>query len=126
MSAPGEVGNNARLSVLIGVAVSCLCPRERVTWLSPVVGPEGDWVFIETARGKIKQKAKLTSNIHPQMVEVQHAWWFPEKTAAEPVLYGVFDSNANVLTPDDDRYLDPAVGGASFTPLLCRIYPAKE
>lgn len=87
---------------------------------------EGDWVFVETVRGKIKQKAKLTSNIHPQMVEVQHGWWFPEKLATDPVLYGVFESNVNVLTPDDDKYLDPAVGGASFIPLLCRVYLAQE
>jgi hypothetical protein len=60
------------------------------------------------------------------MVEIQHAWWFPEKESAEPVLFGVFESNANVLTPDGDEYLDPPLGGASFTPLLCRIYPAEE
>jgi anaerobic selenocysteine-containing dehydrogenase len=85
-----------------------------------------DWVFIETVRGRIKQKANLTSNVHPKMVEIQHAWWFPEKESAEPVLFGVFESNANVLTPDGDEYLDPPLGGASFTPLLCRIYPAEE
>ena len=87
---------------------------------------EGNWVFIETPRGKIKQKAKLTSKIHPRMIEVQHGWWFPEEIAEDPVLYRVFESNANVLTPDDDRYCDPPTGAVNFVPLLCKIYPVKK
>jgi len=87
---------------------------------------EGDWVIIETPRGKIKQKAKLTTKIHRRMIEVQHGWWFPEEIAEEPVLYRVFESNANVLTPDDDRYCDPPTGAVAFVPLLCKVYPAKR
>ena len=87
---------------------------------------EGDWVIIETPRGKIKQKAKLTSRIHRRMIEVQHGWWFPEEIAEEPVLYRAFESNANVLTPDDDEYCDPPTGAVAFLPLLCKVYPAKK
>lgn len=87
---------------------------------------EGDWVIIETTRGKIKQKAKLTSRIHRRMIEVQHGWWFPEEIAEEPVLYNAFESNVNVLTPDDDRYCDPPTGAVAFLPLLCKVYPAKK
>jgi anaerobic selenocysteine-containing dehydrogenase len=87
---------------------------------------EGNWVVIETKRGKIKQKAKLTSKIHPRMIEVQHGWWFPEEIAEDPILYRVFESNANVLTPDDDRYCDPPTGAVNFVPLLCRVYPVKK
>ena len=87
---------------------------------------EGDWVIIETPRGKIKQKAKLTSRIHRRMIEVQHGWWFPEEIAEEPVLYRVFESNANVLTPDDDKFCDPPTGAVTLVPLLCKIYPAKK
>jgi len=85
---------------------------------------EGDWVIIETLRGKIKQRAKLTSKIHPRMVEVQHGWWFPEEIADDPVLYRVFESNANVLTPDEDKYCDPPTGAPAFLPLLCKVYRA--
>ncbi len=87
---------------------------------------EGDWVIIETSRGKIKQKAKLTAKIPPRMVEVQHGWWFPEEIAEDPVLYRLFESNVNVLTPDDDRYCDPPTGAITFVPLLCKVYPAKK
>ena len=87
---------------------------------------EGDWVIIETPRGKVKQRAKLTSRIHRRMIEIQHGWWFPEEIAEEPVLYRAFESNANVLTPDDDEYCDPPTGAVAFLPLLCKVYPAKK
>jgi anaerobic selenocysteine-containing dehydrogenase len=87
---------------------------------------EGDWVVIETARGKIKQKAKLTSRIPPRMVESQHGWWFPEEIGEDPILFGVFVSNVNVLTPDSEEFCDPATGAVTFGPLLCRIYPLKK
>lgn len=87
---------------------------------------EGDWTVIETLRGKIKQKAKLTSRIPPRMVECQHGWWFPEEIGDDPNLFGVFDSNVNVLTPDTEDFCDPATGAVTFGPLLCRIYPLKK
>ena len=87
---------------------------------------EGDWAVIETLRGKIRQKAKLTSRIPPGMVECQHGWWFPEEIGDDPNLFGVFDANVNVLTPDTEDFCDPATGAVTFGPLLCRIYPLKK
>jgi anaerobic selenocysteine-containing dehydrogenase len=87
---------------------------------------EGDWTIIETLRGKIKQKAKLTSRIPPRMVECQHGWWFPEEIGEDPVLFGTFEYNVNVLTPDSEEFCDPATGAVTFGPLLCRIYPLKK
>jgi thiosulfate reductase/polysulfide reductase chain A len=79
---------------------------------------DGDWVWIETARGRIKQKAKLTSGIDPRVVAVDHAWWFPEKTGPE---YGVWESNANVLTNSAPPY-DPGSGTYQLRALLCKVY----
>lgn len=87
---------------------------------------EGDWVVIETLRGKIKQRAKLTSKIPPRMIEAQHGWWFPEEIAADPVLFRAFESNVNVLTPDSDAYCDRPTGAVTFGPLLCRVYPLRK
>jgi anaerobic selenocysteine-containing dehydrogenase len=78
---------------------------------------EDDWVWIETARGRIKQKAKITEGIDPRVVHVQHAWWFPEDPGPE---YGVWKSNANVLTSDEPPY-DPAIGTYQLRALLCKI-----
>jgi thiosulfate reductase/polysulfide reductase chain A len=79
---------------------------------------EGDWVWIETARGRIKQKAKLTYRIDPRVVAVDHAWWFPEKAGPE---HGVWESNADVLTSSDPPY-DPASGTYQLRALLCKVY----
>ncbi|MCP5054494.1 MAG: hypothetical protein GY940_45420, partial [bacterium] len=79
----------------------------------------GDWVWIETTRGKIKQKAAVTESIAIDVVNVQHGWWFPEEAAPA---YGVWKSNANVLTSNYPPY-DPAVGTYQLRALLCKIYP---
>jgi anaerobic selenocysteine-containing dehydrogenase len=87
---------------------------------------DGDWVMIETVHGKIRMKAKLSSKIHPRMVDVQHGWWFPEEIPEDPVLYGVFQSNANMLTTDEEEYCDGPTGAIQFSPLLCTVHPVKK
>ena len=82
---------------------------------------DGDWVYIETRRGKIQQKAKLTSGIDPRVIHVEHGWWFPEEKGPE---YGIWRSNANVLTSNAPPY-DPAMGTYQLRGLLCRIAPVK-
>jgi anaerobic selenocysteine-containing dehydrogenase len=76
-----------------------------------------DWVWIETQRGRIKQKARVTTGIDPRVVAAQHGWWFPEEAAPE---YGVWRSNVNVLTNNQPPY-DPAMGTYQLRALLCRI-----
>ena len=62
---------------------------------------EGDWVRIETMFGKCNQKAHLTNEVSDMLVHLEHAWWFPEREAEAPCLYGVFDANANNLIPHE-------------------------
>jgi thiosulfate reductase / polysulfide reductase chain A len=85
---------------------------------------DGDWVWIETVRGKIKQKARLTDEVHRAMLRAQYGWWFPGKTAAKPSLHGVWESNANILCPVGPEYCNPEVGGWPHTALLCKVYKA--
>ncbi len=77
----------------------------------------GDWVWIETRRGRMRQKAKLTTGIDPRVVHAQHGWWYPEEPGPD---YGVFTSNANLLTDNGPPY-DPAMGTYQLRALLCRI-----
>jgi thiosulfate reductase/polysulfide reductase chain A len=77
-------------------------------------------MWIETLRGRIRQKAKLTTAIDPRVIHVQHGWWFPEQAAPE---YGVWTSNANLLTDNKPPY-DPAMGTYQLRALLCRVAPA--
>jgi thiosulfate reductase/polysulfide reductase chain A len=83
---------------------------------------EGDWVYIETRRGRIKQKAHLNPGILPDVVNVEASWWFPEMDGAEPSLHGLWESNANVLTLDDPESCDPLTGGWCNRALLCKLY----
>jgi anaerobic selenocysteine-containing dehydrogenase len=87
---------------------------------------DGDWVWIETRRGRIKQRVRLTTSIHPRVVNAEASWWFPEQPGEEPWLHGVWESNANVLTPDELETLDPLTGGWCHRALLCRIYKVKK
>ncbi|MFC1863677.1 molybdopterin dinucleotide binding domain-containing protein, partial [Thermodesulfobacteriota bacterium] len=82
---------------------------------------EGDWTYIETRRGVIKMKVKLSDGIHPKVVNAEASWWFPEQPAQEPWLHGVWQSNTNVLTMDDPNTLDLLTGGWPSRSLLCKI-----
>lgn len=81
-----------------------------------------DWVWIESPRGRIRQKARLTDGIDPRVVHVEHGWWFPEDGSPD---HGVWRSNANLLTNCGPPY-DPAMGTYQLRALLCRIGPVKE
>lgn len=86
---------------------------------------DGDWVTIETPRGRCKQKAKLTLGLDPRVVMAEHDWWFPEKPGEEPSLHGAFESNINVVTSSDPPY-DPGFGSTPNRSLLCKIYKGEE
>ncbi len=86
---------------------------------------DGDWAYIETRRGKIKQKARYNPGMLPNVVNCQASWWFPERSANEPELSGVWESNANVLTLDDPEVCDELSGGWCNRALLCKVYKAE-
>ena len=84
---------------------------------------DGQWIVIESARGKVRQRAKIYAGIHPKVVGAQHAWWFPEKK--DPA-HGWDASNINILTENAYESCDPAMGATSVRTLLCRIYPERN
>jgi anaerobic selenocysteine-containing dehydrogenase len=84
---------------------------------------DGDWVFIESARGKVKQRAKYFAGLDPRIVSAEHAWWFPEKK--DPG-HGWDESNINILTDNAYKTCDPAMGATSVRTLLCKIYPVNR
>jgi anaerobic selenocysteine-containing dehydrogenase len=84
---------------------------------------EGDWVAIESPRGKVKQRAKLFEGIDPRVISAEHAWWFPEKATPG---HGWKESNINILTDNAYETCDPAMGATSVRVLLCKIYPEAE
>ena len=81
---------------------------------------QGDWVVLESPRGKVRQRAKLFAGMDPRVVAAQHAWWFPEN---ENPGHGWDESNINILTDNAYENCDPAMGATHVRTLLCRIYP---
>jgi anaerobic selenocysteine-containing dehydrogenase len=84
---------------------------------------DGDWIYIENSYGRCKQRAKLTEGILPGIVSAQHAWWFPEKPGPEPNLFGVWESNINILLPSG--WTGKSGIGYPFKTQMCRIYKAS-
>ncbi|MDR1013997.1 MAG: molybdopterin-dependent oxidoreductase [Coriobacteriales bacterium] len=87
---------------------------------------EGDWCWIETRRGRIKQRANVEPSVHPQVIFAQRGWWYPERgpEGAEP--YGCLVSNVNVLSSVDDEHCDPIGGSWANRGLLCRVYKVRH
>jgi anaerobic selenocysteine-containing dehydrogenase len=83
---------------------------------------DGDWIYIETRRGRIKQRARVTDRIPRGVINTEASWWFPEMPGKEPSLHGVWESNANVLALDDPECCDPLTGGWQSRALLCKVY----
>jgi len=78
---------------------------------------EGDWVQIETPRGSIKHKAKLSNGIHPKVVVTPHGWWYGYKDGWKEV-------NVNILTGGE--HYDPQVGSAALKGVLCHLKKAES
>ena len=81
---------------------------------------EGDWVILESPRGRIRQRAKLFAGMDPRIVSAEHGWWFPERK--DPG-HGWDESNINLLTDNTYEACDPAMGATHVRTLLCRISP---
>ncbi|OGN95243.1 MAG: hypothetical protein A2Y89_02600 [Chloroflexi bacterium RBG_13_51_18] len=82
---------------------------------------DGDFVWIESPRGKIIQKARLFPGIDPRVVAATANWFYPEAPAQG--FRGVFISNPNVLT--DNNHQDPMYGSPDLTCLLCKVYKCQ-
>ncbi len=82
---------------------------------------DGDWAWIESPRGRIKQKARLFPGIHPKVVMATANCFYPEEPGP---LHGLLKSNPNVLTSND--HCDPMFGSPDLTALLCKVYKAPD
>jgi anaerobic selenocysteine-containing dehydrogenase len=87
---------------------------------------DGDWIWIETPRGRIRQVAHVGWDIQKGVVQVPPSWWYPELPAEEPWSQGVFESAANVLIDDSIESLDPMTANWWARGLLCKVYPCID
>lgn len=86
---------------------------------------EGTPVWVETKRGKARFVLKIAV-VADDVVSVEYGWWYPEETAAEPELGGLWRANANVLTNADYEDCDSLVGTVAYNGLGCRVTSAES
>ena len=85
----------------------------------------GDWAWIETKRGRIRQKVQLFDKMDPGIIDAEHGWWFPEMPGEAPSLHGAFESNINVCMSDDPDQCNPEIGSYPLRTALCRVSKAE-
>ena len=76
---------------------------------------EGDWVWIETSKGKIRQRLITDPRIQPKVVNTEFGWGSTEEFK---------DSNINVLTDCNPPY-DAETGSVTIRGYPCRVYKAS-
>lgn len=80
---------------------------------------DGQWVWIENQLGRCRQIAEVTPIIDPRVVSADHGWWFPERDRED--MFGVFDSNVNLLIPHEKH---GKLGfGTHYKCMPCKVYP---
>ncbi len=83
---------------------------------------DGDIVWIESPRGRIRQKLRTFPGIKKGVLMATANCFYPEEPPEG--YHGVFVSNPNVLTSND--HLDPMYGSPDLTCLICKVYKAKD
>ena len=82
---------------------------------------DGDWIFLETANGRVKLKAKFNEALHPSVVATVYGWW----QACEKLKLSGHDpfsangANTNLLVPNAD--IDPISASVAHRAQRCRI-----
>jgi anaerobic selenocysteine-containing dehydrogenase len=84
---------------------------------------EGQWTYIESPRGRVRQRVKLNDGIDPRVIVAEHGWWFPE--IKDPG-HGWDISNVNILTDNSHESMDPVMGATNLRVLLCTISPCED
>lgn len=80
---------------------------------------DGDRVRLESPYGQARLKARLFDGLAPDVVNAEHAWWYPE---APPPDYRWKESCANLLYGDD--HFDPDTGAEPLKCYICRVSKA--
>ncbi|WP_276914740.1 molybdopterin-containing oxidoreductase family protein [Parvibacter caecicola] len=80
---------------------------------------QGDWVWIESPRGKIRQVVDLYHGIRPGTINCEHQWWLPEFNGATK---GFDLVSINCLVNKDLR--DPLCGSSYARAYQVKVYKA--
>ncbi len=82
---------------------------------------DGEWIFLETDRAKVRLKAKFNKSLHPEVIATIYGWWQACKELRREA-YTVFDENGpntNLLVPNTD--VDPISASVAHRSQKCRL-----
>ena len=85
-----------------------------------------EWMMVESPRGAMKVKARVTTNIIPNVICCQHGWWQDCKELRLPGYDPYANSGANVSTLIGSELTDPVSGSLPHRSYLCRVRSAAE
>jgi anaerobic selenocysteine-containing dehydrogenase len=94
-------------------------------WINPATAStygvaHGDWTWIESQRGKIRAKARVTAGIPPGIVYMER-FWNPE--TLNTATHGFREMNVNLLSKNDAPFND-VIGTYTLRGYLVRISKA--
>ncbi len=46
---------------------------------------DGEWVWIESDRGRFRQVAYVCEKVKEGVVHAEHAWWYPSRRPRRPI-----------------------------------------
>ncbi|ACV23733.1 Dimethylsulfide dehydrogenase subunit alpha precursor [Slackia heliotrinireducens] len=81
---------------------------------------QGDWVWIESEWGKIREVADLYYGVDKDVVNLEHTWWYPE--LSQNAGHGIELSAVNNLI--DHHAQDPHAGSSNLRAYQVKIYKA--
>ena len=85
---------------------------------------EGEWVVVATRQGEARFVATEAA-LRDDVVSVDYGWWFPEQEGSAPALFGVWSSNANVLTSACIEECEPLIGSWTYNGIPCKVNREK-
>nr|NMF99947.1 molybdopterin-dependent oxidoreductase [Aromatoleum toluolicum] len=83
---------------------------------------EGEMIWIESRKGRIQQRLKISEHVHPNVIVAAFGWW---DTEAEHNEYDWRRYNINILTEGDGANC-PATGSVQLRGVPVRVYAEKQ
>ena len=87
---------------------------------------DGQWVYVETPKGRIKLLAKVTNIVPPGVVATQHGWWQHCPELGLPGFDPLSSEGANVNLIIGNEDMDPISGSVPNKSYRCRLVHANS
>ncbi|MBE0597156.1 MAG: molybdopterin-dependent oxidoreductase [Desulfuromonadales bacterium] len=80
---------------------------------------DGEWIFIETVRGRVEHRARYFEGLAPGVVHAPHGYWYGKDDSLADREDGWKRYNINQIT--DNQHRCDATAGVPCKAMLCRI-----